>query len=373
MILLLSAGFPMQMSSMLRHTDMASQHAQPPAFKWSWDRIKKLLAETYRGWNEVEAPRMGASLAYYTVLSLAPLLIVVIAIASFAFGEQAARGALVGQVQSLVGTEGAQAVQGILQHAAEKKTTGIMASIIGILALLFGASSVTLELRSSINKIWAAPEAEGVAGFIKQRSYAVGIVLGAGFLLLVSLVVSATLATFGKFFGGLPFPEWVAHTVNELISLVVIAGIFAAIFKFLPSVHLRWNDVWIGAVFTAVLFTIGKTLIGLYLGKASIGSSYGAAGSLVLILVWIYYSAQIFFLGAEFTKVYANDYGSQVGKRSASQGAPKDQVSIDPVESAPVEALPHRSFVENVAMLAASAAGLTMATINVFRTPRSKD
>ena len=314
---------------------------------------------------------MGASLAYYTVLSLAPLLIVVIAIASFAFGKQAAQGALVGQVQNLVGTEGAQAIQSIIQHAAENKTTGTVASIVGFLTLLFGASSVALELRSAMNKIWAAKEEEGVAGFLKQRSYAIAIILGAGFLLLVSLVVSAGLAGVSKFVGGiLPFPAWLAEVVNVLISILVITGIFAVIFKFLPSVRVLWRDVWVGAIFTAVLFTLGKTLIGIYLGRASIGSSYGAAGSLVLILVWIYYSAQIFFMGAEFTRVYTTEHGSHRKENTAESQSPA------PLPEPAVTGSPlvpsTQSFHHNVAVLAGALAGLATAVVNVF-TPQKQE
>lgn len=279
----------------------------------SWHQIKALLVNTYNEWNAVDAPRMGAALAYYTVLSLAPLLIVVIAVAGLVFGEQAAQGALVTQIRGLVGQQGAEAIQGILKNAGGQKSAGLIASIVGFLALLFGASSVALELRSAMNKIWKVKEeGGGISTFIKQRSYAFALVLGAGFLLLVSLVVSAVLAGVGKFFDGLiPFPAWIAEVVNVIISLIAIAGILAAIFKLLPAVSITWKDVAIGAIFTSVLFTAGKTLIGIYLGRASVGSTYGAAGSLVVVLVWIYYSAQILFFGAEFTRVYSQEYGSQ--------------------------------------------------------------
>ncbi|MDQ6759887.1 MAG: YihY/virulence factor BrkB family protein [Acidobacteriota bacterium] len=349
---------------------MAPEPGNQHKFRWSWTQIKKLLVGTYHEWSNVEAPRMGASLAYYTVLSLAPLLLVVIAVASFAFGHEAAQGALVGQVQNLVGSEGAQAIQSIIQHAAEKKTTGTFASIAGFLLLLFGASSVAIELRSAMNKIWAAKEEEGVSGFIKQRSYAIAIVLGAGFLLLVSLVVSAGLAGIGKFVGGvLPFPAWVAEVANVLISIIVITGIFAVLFKFLPSASIRWHDVWVGAIFTAVLFTLGKTLIGIYLGKASIGSSYGAAGSLILILVWIYYSAQIFFMGAEFTRIYAGEHGShREAEKTEDQKSPA--ALADSVPRVTAVAAPQHSLHHNVAVLAGSVAGLGKAVADLFSAPK---
>lgn len=277
-----------------------------------WARIKSLLVNTYNEWSAVDAPRMGAALAYYTVLSLAPLLIVVIGVAGLVFGEQAAQGALVTQIRGLVGQQGAEAIQGILKNAGGQKSAGVIASIVGFLALLFGASSVALELRSAMNKIWKVKEQEGITEFIKQRSYAFALVFGAGFLLLVSLVISAVLAGIGKFFDGMfPFPPWVAECVNVVISTVAIAAVLAAIFKLLPAVAITWKDVAIGAGFTSILFTAGKTLIGIYLGRASVGSSYGAAGSLIVVLVWIYYSAQIVFFGAEFTRVYSNECGSK--------------------------------------------------------------
>jgi len=332
-------------------------------FSWSWKQIKELLTNTYHEWSAVEAPRMGASLAYYTILSLAPLLIVVIAIAGFAFGHDAASAALVTQIQGMVGQEGAQAIQSILKHAAEKKTTGTIASIIGFLTLLFGASSVALELRGSMDKIWAVKSSnEGVSGFVKERSYAIAIVLGAGFLLLVSLVVSAVLASLEKFFGGLlPIPAFAAEALNVLISLLVFTGIMAVIFKFVPAVPLKWRDVWIGAGFTALLFTVGKTAIGLYLGKVSVGSSYGAAGSLIVILVWIYYSTQILFFGAEFTRVYTKTFGSNP-ETSPESPKPAPVIAESPE--------PRRSTIpvtHSIATLAGSVAGLTTAVVNVFK------
>lgn len=351
-------------------------------FSWSWKQIKALFVKTYNDWSAVEAPRMGASLAYYTVLSLAPLLIVVIAIAGWAFGEQASRGALVSQIQGLVGQEGAQAIQGIIQHAANKKTTGTLASIVGFIVLLFGASSVAIELRSALDKIWDVKEPEGLVGFLKARSYAIGVVLGAGFLLLASLVISAALQAAGKFFGGLmPIPPWVAEVVNVMLSLVVIAGILAAIFKILPAAPITWRDVAIGAGFTSVLFTIGKTLIGIYLGRASVGSSYGAAGSLVVVLVWIYYSAQIVFFGAEFTRVYANEYGSRPdSKREQAKPAPPvelthrgDHIPVLAEATAAGNAALHangHSIATNVAALIGSAAGLAAAAAKVFESDK---
>jgi membrane protein len=338
-------------------------------FRWSWTQIRGLLANTYREWSAVEASRMGASLAYYTVLSLAPLLIVVVAVAGMVFGRQAAQGALLGQIQDLVGKQGAEAIQSILQQAGQNKSTGMLASIVGFLTLLFGASSVALELRSAMNKIWAHKEAEGVSGFIKERSYAIALVFGAGFLLLVSLVISTVLASLDKFFGNLlPMPLWAAEGLNAIVSILMIAGVLGAIFKFLPSVPLTWRDVSIGALFTAILFTVGKTLIGIYLGRASVGSVYGAAGSLVVVLVWIYYSAQILFFGAEFIRVYSTQCGSQPAG-SPQQALLPSPVSRPPVAqpTAPPRAPLTGSFIESLGALVGSAAGLAMAIVALFR------
>lgn len=271
-----------------------------------------LLKTTWKEFNEDEAPRLGAALAYYTALSLAPLLILMIALAGLVFGDEAARGQLFEQIDGMVGTDGAKAIQEMVQNAS-KPASGIIASIIGFLTLLFGASSVAGELKAALNVIWDQnpdPNA-GIADTVKQRSSALVVVLGCGFLLLVSLAVSSVLAAGGKFLGGfLPLPEIVLQAINIIVSVIVITGVFAGLFKFLPDVDVQWRDVLLGAAFTAILFTIGKFLIGLYLGKASFGSTYGAAGSLVIVLVWVYYSAQIFFFGAEFTQVYAGAHGS---------------------------------------------------------------
>jgi membrane protein len=291
---------------------MPADTVNPPrSFHWDYATIKRILVDAWNGWNKDNAPRLGAALAYYTVLSLAPLLLVVITIAGFVFGREAVQGQIMYQISGMVGTEGGQAIETMLKNAASQKTTGVWASILGVLTLLFGASAVVGELRSSLNNIWRVKEDEGITALVKQKSYAFGVVIGAGFLLLVSLVLSAGLQAAGKFVGSmLPVPAAVLEGLNIVISLVVITGVFAFIFKFLPDVDLKWSDVWMGAAFTAILFTIGKTLIGLYLGKAGFGSTFGAAGSLVVVLVWVYYSAQIFFFGAEFTKHYACLHGS---------------------------------------------------------------
>ena len=251
---------------------------------------------------------MGASLAFYSVLSLAPLLILVVGICALVFGAAGAQAQILEQFRQMVGGEGARAVETVLK-SAQKPASGIVASIIGLLTLLFGASGVFVELRSALNKLWdveARTPTNGIWAFIKDRFLSFGMVLAIGFLLLVSLVLSAALGAAGKVFGNVGFlPPAVWEVLNFLVSLGVVATVFALILKFVPDIRLPWRDIWRGAALTAILFTVGKTLIGIYLGKAGVGSAYGAAGSLVVLVVWIYYSAQIFFLGAMFTRVYS--------------------------------------------------------------------
>lgn len=279
--------------------------------------LKRLLMQTWTEWNKDNAPRLGAALAYYTTLSLAPLLVLLIAIAGLVLGEEAARGQLMAQVSELIGSEGGEAVQTMVQNAS-KPASGVLASLIGFAVLIFGASTVAAELRASLNEIWnkEPDDSGGIKEMVTERSYALAVVLGCGFLLLVSLVVSSTIAAAGTVVEGyLPLPEALMHGLNLLVGIVVITGVFAVLFKYLPDIHIEWRDVLLGAAFTSVLFALGRFVIGLYLGKASFGSTYGAAGSLVIVLVWVYYSAQIFFFGAEFTQVYAREHGSDPLRR----------------------------------------------------------
>ncbi len=285
----------------------------------------QLLKGSYADWTEDEATRLGASLAYYTVLSIAPLLIVVIAVIGLVFGQEAARGQVVEQMRGMVGQDAARSIQEMIQ-AAQKPKTGTIATILGIITLILAASGVVAELKSSLNKIWEvkAPAASGILGIARERLFSFAMVLAIGFLLLVSLGVSAALAGLGKFFGGfLPAPEAVLHAGNFVLSFIVITALFAMIYKFLPDAKVEWHDVWRGATATALLFVIGKFILGLYLGKAGVASAYGAAGSLVVLLVWVYYSAQIFFFGAEFTQVYANTYGSKIRAENAPEATDK--------------------------------------------------
>jgi membrane protein len=274
-----------------------------------WELIKK----TASSWSDINAPRLGAALAFYTMLSMAPLLVVCIGIAGAIFGQQAAQDRIAWQIQNVVGYEGGQAIQALLKHA-DKPSSGIIAAVIGFFMLLFGASGVFGELRDSLNLVWGAkgPNSSGLMGMVKYRFASFAMVLGIGFLLLVSLVLSAAIAAAGKLFAGyLPASEFMLHTGTIVVTFIAVTVLFGLLYKVVPDVRIEWRDVWIGAAVTSILFSVGKFLIGLYLGKASVGSAYGAAGSLVIFMVWVYYSAQIFFLGAQFTHVFAERHGSR--------------------------------------------------------------
>jgi membrane protein len=296
---------------------------EPVTLKSVWDLIKK----TASSWSEINAPRLGAALSYYTMLSMAPLLVVCIAIASLVFGAKAAQEQIAYQIQSVVGPQGSETIQTLLAHA-DQPAQGVTAAVFGFLVLLFGASGVFVELHDSLNMVWGvqSPSGTGLLGILKYRFFSFAMVLGVGFLLLVSLVLSAAIAAAGKFFAHyLPAPEPVLHAGNLLFSFLVVTVLFALIYKVVPDVHIEWKDVWIGAGVTSLLFSLGKFLIGLYLGKAGVGSAYGAAGSLVVFLVWVYYSAQIFFLGAEFTHSFAERHGSRAQERAENAPAPASQ------------------------------------------------
>jgi membrane protein len=272
-------------------------------YKDLWSLLRQTVAE----WSDHEAPRLGAALAFYSVLSLAPLVILIMGLMALILGHTAAQNQILGQVEGLIGHDGAKAVQGMIEHG-QKPSTDTFASIIGIFTLLFGASGVFGELRGALNKMWdVKPKAgSGIWVTIRERVFSFGMVLAIGFLLLVSLGLSAILAALGKFLGGLlPMPEFVLSGIDLVVSLAGVAILFALIFKYLPETEIAWHEVWVGAVATAILFTVGKFLIGLYLGKAAVGSAYGEAGSLIVVIVWVYYSSMIFLFGAEFTHVLA--------------------------------------------------------------------
>jgi len=281
--------------------------------KQGWDLVKA----TASAWIDDYAPSMGAALAYYTMFSIAPLLLIVISIAGLVFGEEAARGEILLQLRGMMGDEGARAVEGLLQ-SANKPVQGTAATIVGAVALLVGATTVFAELQSALDRIWRAPVQQKTSGLwklLRVRLLSFGMILGIGFLMMVSLIASAAISALGKWWGPM-FEGWeaVAAAVDFIVSFAMMAVLFALIYKIMPRVHIRWRDVWTGAAVTALLFVIGKMLIGLYIGKSSVASAFGAAGSLVLMLVWVYYAAQIFLLGAEFTWVYAHTFGSRKGQ-----------------------------------------------------------
>jgi membrane protein len=262
--------------------------------------------------------RLAAALAYYTLFSIAPLLVVALGIAGLAFGEDAARGQIFGPLQSLLGAKSADAVQNAVA-AASIKSSGLFATVTGLATLLVGASAVFAELQDALNTIWDVkpPPSAGMWDAIRKRLLSASMVAVIGFLLLVSLAVSAMLNAIGAYMGGiLPVSAFFLEAVNFLVSFGVITLLFAAIYKFLPDIDNKWSDVWIGAIATAALFTVGKTAIGLYIGQAALDSTYGAAGSLLVVLVWVYYSSLILFFGAEFTHVYARRRGSQLDGRA---------------------------------------------------------
>jgi membrane protein len=274
-----------------------------------------LLKQTASEWMEDDAPSLGAALAYYTVFSLAPLMTIAIAMAGFFFGKEAAQGQIFDELRVLLGEEGGKAVEEMVQSANAQPTAGVVATIISVIMLLFGASGVFGQLQASLNAIWGvkAKPGRGVLGLIKDRLLSFGFTLVVGFLLLVSLLLTAGMALMADWIGGLmPGSEALAYILNIVLSLSMITLLFATIFKFLPDAKIAWHDVWIGAFLTALLFTIGKFALGIYLGKSAVASSYGAAGSLIVLLLWVYYSSQILFFGAEFTQVYANRFGSRV-------------------------------------------------------------
>ena len=276
--------------------------------KW-WTLIKQTVA----AWIDDYAPSMGAALSYYTVFSLAPMLLIVISVAGLAFGDEAARGEIFGQLRGLMGVDAAKTIEDLLTSVSEPKE-GVAATTIGIVLLLIGATSVFGELQDALDRIWRAPARDrsgGLLGLVRTRLLSFGMILGIAFLLIVSLVLGAVVAALGRWWSG-AFGGWevLAQSVNIVLGFLVTTGGFAMIYKLMPRVKVQWRDVWLGATVTALLFTIGRVLIGVYIGKSGIASGFGAAASLIVILIWVYYSAQIFLLGAEFTWIYARTFGS---------------------------------------------------------------
>ncbi len=277
-------------------------------------KIKDLAKAVFKDWGEDKVPRLSAALAYYTIFSLGPLLLIATVIAGQFFSREGVKAQVVETVGSLVGSGGADAISKAIETAA-KPGAGIIASIIGVVTLLFAASGVFGQLKDALNTIWEVKPKPGM-GFmqiVRERFLSFTMVLGTGFLLLVSLVVSAVLSALGKFLSGtLPGGALLWNTVNYAVTLGIITLMFALLFKYVPDIKIGWKDVWVGAIITALLFVIGQLLLGLYLGSGSLGTSYGAGGSVIVILVWIYYSAIIFFTGAEITQAYARSLGTHV-------------------------------------------------------------
>jgi membrane protein len=280
--------------------------------------IRAIFWTALRAWWDDDAIRLGASLAYYTLFALAPILLVATAVAGLAFGAEAARGQIVGQLDQLVGPDGARAVQSLLEGASHRRA-GMLATVLGGITFVVAATGAFLELQAALNTIWRVkPDARAnVRGFVLDRLRSFGLVVAIGFLLMVSLAVTASLAAFNAWLAprspSLPL-AW--SGVNALASVVVTTGLFALLYRFLPDLPLRWRDVTTGAFVTAILFTIGQQLIGLYLGQSSVSSSYGAAGSVMILLLWVYYSCQILLFGAEFTRVYAQRHGASARPES---------------------------------------------------------
>jgi membrane protein len=272
----------------------------------------KLIKEAVLSFVNDQALSRGAAIAFYTVTSMAPILLIVIAIAGLVFGREAAQGAIIGQVSGLMGQQTAEVLQTAVASASDKGS-GTLATIIGVLTLLATASGAFGELQSALNAIWQAkPKGTTVSRLIRARAASLGLIGTLAFLLVVSLAVSAALSAFGERLNALlPFGEIIAAALNAIISFVLLSILFAAIYKVLPDRRLQWRDVLVGAAITALMFVVGKSLIGWYIGSSAIASAYGAAGSLIVLLLWVYYSVQIFLLGAEFTKAFANRYGSK--------------------------------------------------------------
>jgi membrane protein len=286
--------------------------------------MKKYLGifkQTISEFSGDKVPRLGAALAYYTIFSLAPLLLIVIAIAGIVFGHDAAQGKIFDQLRTALGPTTAAGMQEMVKNAAKPKS-GTVATIIGVLTLILGASGVFGQLKDALNTIWDVKPKEGggIMAMIKDRFLSFAMVFGVGFLLLVSLVIDTAIGAMGKYAGNhLPGGEALWHIVELVFSFVVVTVLMAGIFRLLPDLKIEWRDVWLGAALTSILFVLGKFALGIYFSKSAVGSSFGAAGSLVLVLLWVYYSAQILLFGAEFTQVYARAHGSLKAEADAKR------------------------------------------------------
>ena len=308
---------------------MRREHGHSMRDWWS------LLKGASIAWVADYAPSMGAALSYYSVFSLAPLLLIVISIAGLVFGQDAVRGEVFDQLQGLLGTDASRAIEGLLVSVSEP-AEGMASTAIGLVLLLIGATSVFGELQDALDRIWRAPARDrsgGLWALVRARLLSFGMILGIAFLLMVSLVFSAVLAALGKWWSG-AFGEWalLAQFFDLVVGFVMTTGVFAMIYKVMPRVSVRWRDVWLGAIVTSLLFTGGRFLIGMYIGRSDLASAFGAAGSLIVVFVWVYYSAQIFLLGAEFTWIYARTFGSMRDLQpelAAKSGAPPPGFAAD--------------------------------------------
>ncbi|CAN5906846.1 YihY/virulence factor BrkB family protein [soil metagenome] len=297
-----------------------------------------LAKKSVAAWSDDYASSMGAAIAYYTVFSIAPLLIIVISVAGLVWGREAVQGEIVAQLSGLIGHDGAVGVQAIVE-SANRPTEGLIASAISVVVLVIGATTVFAELQSALDRIWRSPaaaESSGIWNTLRSRMLSFGLVLGLAFLLSASLVISAAVAALGRWGSGF-FPAWevLLLLINTVISVGITTLLFAMIYKFMPRAKVAWRDVWVGAFVTSIMFEIGKFLISLYVGKSSVTSSFAAAGSVVVLLIWVYYAAQVFLLGAEFTWVYASDHGSMSGR-------PKEAPPVIPQRSHPAPVEPTR-------------------------------
>ena len=295
-------------------------------------QMGSVARQAVSAWSDDYAPSMGAALAYYTLFSIAPLLLIAISIAGLVFGEDAARGQVYGELRDLMGEQGAAAVEALLKNV-NQPAQGILATLIGVVTLLIGAMTVFGELQNALDRIWRAPAPPGGSGLLqllRGRLLSFAMVLGIGFLVLVSLLASAAVAALGKWWTPM-FGGWsvLANAVDLVLGFAVVTAGFALIYKVVPRVRIEWRDVWVGAAVTALLFTLGRFAIGFYLGRATFASGFGAAASLVVLLVWMYYSAQIFLLGAEFTWIYAHAFGSLSPQRHEAAGARAPDPSMD--------------------------------------------
>ena len=304
------------------HRDDRKGRASVPRWRGALALVKAAFSE----WNEDNAPRLGAALSYYTVFAMAPVLLVAISVAGLVFGKEAAQGEIMSQLQGMFGPDTAKLVQEMLAKSAAR-SSGVVGTVVGLATLLLGATAVMIELESALDVVWKVKPKPGLGlrGLVKDRILSLGLVMSLGFLLLVSLVASAVLSAVGGLMEQISFPgvSIVSQILNNLVSLGVIALFFALIFKYLPNASIAWRDVWMGALVTSGLFHVGKIGIGIYLGHASVGSTFGAAGSLAILLVWVYYTAQIVLFGAEITRLYAERYGGGIHPDADAMSAPR--------------------------------------------------